>query len=304
MKERPPIAYRRYYESPLFSVLDFCCHAHKSGPEREEQSENNSIVLMRRGTFAKHYGKRTVIADVNQAVFFSKNSVYRISHPTHHGDRGSCFLIAPQLLNDMIREFDATIDEHPDQPFTFFTGPCDSRLFRKHFEIVRRLERANEDHVEPLWADETVIEWLADVLKCAFESSDRPSKSRRATTQIDHAEKTEAAKAFLAGRLSERVTLTEIAREVAVSPFNLARIFREQTGLPIHRYLTQLRLRTSLERLSESMTDLTSLALDLGFSSHSHFTHVFRREFHKTPFEMCKENPASKLKEMSKNLIV
>jgi AraC-like DNA-binding protein len=74
---------------------------------------------------------------------------------------------------------------------------------------------------------------------------------------------------------------------VNASPFNFARIFQQQTGLPLHRYLTHLRLRAALERLPET-DDITTLALDLGFSSHSHFTDVFRREFGKTPSEYRK----------------
>ena len=53
--------------------------------------------------------------------------------------------------------------------------------------------------------------------------------------------------------------------------------------MPIHRYLTQLRLRSSLERLADGANDLTALALELGFSSHSHFTDAFRREFGHAP---------------------
>jgi hypothetical protein len=33
---------------------------------------------MRRGAFEKHFGRRKVTADVNQAVFFSKAPVYRV----------------------------------------------------------------------------------------------------------------------------------------------------------------------------------------------------------------------------------
>ena len=83
------------------------------------------------------------------------------------------------------------------------------------------------------------------------------------------------------------MSLEEIAAEVNASPFNFARMFNHQTGMPLHRYLTQLRLRAALERLGEA-DDITSLALDLGFSSHSHFTDVFRREFGKTPSEFRK----------------
>jgi AraC-like DNA-binding protein len=64
-----------------------------------------------------------------------------------------------------------------------------------------------------------------------------------------------------------------------------------------------LRLRASLERVAEQRADLTSIALDLGFSSHSHFTDVFRREFGKTPSEFRKTVTEKTVRIMSKNLI-
>ena len=52
--------------------------------------------------------------------------------------------------------------------------------------------------------------------------------------------------------------------------------------MPIHRYLVQLRLARALVELPHT-NDLTMLALDLGFSSHSHFTAAFRRAFGSPP---------------------
>ena len=171
-------------------------------------------------------------------------------------------------------------------------------------ELVRRLEHAAEEPLEHLWADVTALEWVADVLESAFEKHDKPAGPRRTSTKTDHAEKTEAARAFLASHMSQPVMLTEVAQEVAASPFNFARIFQQQTGLPIHRYLTLLRLRASLELLFDGQDDLTKLALDLGFSSHSHFTNIFRREFGHAPSEVRKNASSSKFRQMSKNLIV
>src|SRR5688500_19322640 len=78
-----PLAYRSLYESPLLSVTDHRCHAHEGGPAAEEQSENNSILLMRYGAFSKHLGKRRVTADVNQAVFLARTpSIASATRPT------------------------------------------------------------------------------------------------------------------------------------------------------------------------------------------------------------------------------
>ncbi|HEV8187874.1 MAG TPA: AraC family transcriptional regulator [Pyrinomonadaceae bacterium] len=278
------IVFRPLYESPIVSVHDYCCHIAQGGPGAEEESDANNIVLMRHGAFSRHFGRRTTTADVNQAVFFSRESTYRVSHPSDCGDRGTVFTVSPRVLNDIVRELDPSIDEHPDQPFRFVTGPCEARVFWRHRELVQRLESA--DQLEPLWADVTALQLVADVLESAFVRLDVRPQPRREATDADHARRAEAAKTYLASRMSERVTLDEVARAVHASPFHLARIFQQQTGVPVHRYLTQLRLRASLERLADGASDLTALALELGFSSHSHFTDAFRREFGKSPSEM------------------
>lgn len=53
--------------------------------------------------------------------------------------------------------------------------------------------------------------------------------------------------------------------------------------MPIHCYLNGLRLRAALELVVEGTGDLGELALELGFSSHSHFTAAFRKEFGMSP---------------------
>ena len=297
------IVFRSLYKSPILEVSDYCCHLTNHDPGTEETSADNAIVLMRRGAFARHFGRRKATADVNQAVFFSKDSVYRVSHPADCGDRGTTFVIAPRILNDIVREIDPTIDEHPEQPFQFATGPCDRQIFWRHRELVQRLENAEEEPFEHLWVDVTALQLVADVLESSFEKHGSPQKARRKSTDADHSEKAEAAKEFLSGRMAEQIMLTDIARAVGASPFNFARIFQRHTGVPVHRYLTLLRLRASLERLSDDGDDLTVVALDLGFSSHSHFTSVFKREFGLAPSEVRSRIKRNELREMSKNLI-
>jgi AraC family transcriptional regulator len=293
------ISFRSFYDGPIVSVSDYSCRIGRGGPRNEEYSSFNQIVLMRSGAFSKHFGRRAVTADVNQAVFFSKESTYHVSHPADCGDRGTIFTPSPRVLGDIIRDLDPTIDDRPAWTFPFVTGPCDSAVFWRHYELVLRLEGAGSARPDPLWPDplwpdplwidETALQLITAVLEAAFAQQGMPRKRRRNGTDADHADRTEAAKSYLASRLSERVTLDDVARAVYVSPFHLARIFQQRTGAPLHRYLTRLRLRASLERLAEGAHDLTGLAIELGFSSHSHFTDAFRREFGRTPSEVRRD---------------
>jgi AraC family transcriptional regulator len=299
-----PLTFRALYDGLLVSVRAYCCRACRSGPAAEEDSGSNDIVLMRRGAFCKHFARRCITADVNQAVFFSKGSTYRVSHPADCGDRGTVFTVAPGVLSEMIRGLDPSIDDRPERPFPFLTGPCDTAVFWRHRELVQRLEVAASEPIEALWADVTALQLVADVLQAAFGRHGLPRRRGRNNTEADHADRTEAAKTWLASRLRERIGLDDVARAVHASPFHFARVFHQQTGVPIHRYLIQLRLRAALERLEGGANDLTALALDVGFSSHSHFTDAFRREFGRTPSDVRRNAACHSLREMSKNLEV
>ncbi len=300
-----PLTFHSLYKSPIVSVRDYRCRACRGGPGVEEFSDSNAIVLLRHGAFCKHFGNRRTTADVNQAIYFSQGSTYRVSHPADCGDRGTTFAVAPRVLNDIIRELDPSIDDHAEKPFPFVNGPCEPGIFWAHRELVLRLEAAGAHPLEHLWADVIALQLIANVLEAAFKRCGGPRRRRRrAGTDADHAERVEAAKTYLARRLSQRITLDEVAQAVHASPFHLARVFQQRTGVPVHRYLTRLRLRASLERLSGGASDLTALALELGFSSHSHFTDAFRREFGRPPSEVRRAGESRWLREVSKNLEV
>jgi AraC-like DNA-binding protein len=79
-----------------------------------------------------------------------------------------------------------------------------------------------------------------------------------------------------------RRSLSEIAGELGVSAIHLTQSFKRSEGMPLYRYQTLLRLGRALDRLPER-EDITDLALELGFSSHSHFTAAFRSELGMTP---------------------
>lgn len=96
----------------------------------------------------------------------------------------------------------------------------------------------------------------------------------------------EAAKRTIASNLDRNISVRELSRSMCCSPWRLCRAFRRATGQTITSYRHALRMQVALERLRQSDTDLTDLALELGYSSHSHFTHVFRRHLGITPSEV------------------
>lgn len=70
-------------------------------------------------------------------------------------------------------------------------------------------------------------------------------------------------------------SLGEMGMRVGLSPSHFARKFRQSTGLSFHRFVNRRRVRASLEMLRDHSRQLAGVALELGFSSQSHFTRTF-----------------------------
>ena len=118
-----------------------------------------------------------------------------------------------------------------------------------------------------------------EILRCALDADAPACEASGSTRRLIG-----RTKEYVAAHLSDSFRLGDVARTVGASAAYLTDVFRRFEGLPLHRYALRLRLSRALAELSHA-NDLTDLALDLGFSSHSHFSSAFRRAFGCTPSE-------------------
>lgn len=89
--------------------------------------------------------------------------------------------------------------------------------------------------------------------------------------------------AYIDEHLRHAPSLVDIAELAGMSPGHFAKKFRQSTGLSFHRFVIQRRIRKSLLMLQEPFAQVSSVARDVGFSSQSHFTRLFRHLTGMTP---------------------
>ena len=78
-------------------------------------------------------------------------------------------------------------------------------------------------------------------------------------------------------------SLLALARDLAVSPHHLSRVFRANTGHTISRHRLLLRGRAALERIAAGDRQLARVAADLGFADQSHLCRTLRGQTGHTP---------------------
>ena len=84
-------------------------------------------------------------------------------------------------------------------------------------------------------------------------------------------------------------TLSAMALVTALSPSHFAKKFRQSTGFSLQRFINRRRVLASIPLLQLSSDTLVGIALDLGFSSQSHFTRLFSEMSGMTPAKYRKQ---------------
>lgn len=76
-------------------------------------------------------------------------------------------------------------------------------------------------------------------------------------------------------RICDDLDLDWVASESGLSRPHFYKLFRQNVGVTPNLYLNTLRMETSIERLARTSDPITTIGLDLGFSSQASFTRFF-----------------------------
>jgi AraC family transcriptional regulator len=258
--------------SRIALVEDLRCHGEQSGTAPEGYSSEFQVCLPYRGLFVWHVAGDEVVSDASQVLFVSDGESYRLTEPVPGGYAEMIVTPSPELLAELVGAAAERVRFHPLFRRRRRRADPALQLLRARF-LHRTANGAGNGSGDRLAAEERIVA----LLRCALGSETPAREPRRATRRLIG-----RAKEFVEEHLSDPIRLSDVASSVGASPAYLTDIFRRFEGVPLHRYVLQARLARALVELPHA-GDLTTLALDLGFSSHSHFTAAFRRAFGSTP---------------------
>lgn len=268
------------HESTTVRIRDFVCRAPRAHCGHEQCSTADHLLFTRRGVFVKHGGAHDgtpVTAEPAHILLYNVGEEYHTSHPGDEGDMGTVFEYARDTVREVIRRYDAAVDDRAREMFTAPSVLAAPDTLTRTFRLRRRLEAGVASALE---TEEESLAILADTVRAigAAPPAPRARGDRRRRREI-----VEHVKQRLAAEPGANPTLATLGAMVDLSPFHLTRVFRSEVGVPVHQYLLRLRLALALDRLADPATSLSAVGLDLGFASHSHFTSAFRRHYGAPP---------------------
>lgn len=260
-RDRPLPVETLVFTSDSLRIGAFRCPSDHRLFENSGPIDNDIFVFPRRAVRIQHENDRVFIADPLVVTLYNRGENYRRTAVERQPDLSDWFALAPAILEEIAK-------------------PSGNVVFNRRYVTSDRSvylrQRRLFDHARAgLIDDLQAVEQAAGILETLLISESTPDSR---THEFPAAA---AAREWISLYYAASDTLQSIASNVNASPYHLARNFRRAFGMSIGEYREELRLRASLGRLADGR--FADLALDLGFSSHAHFTYRFRRAFGITP---------------------
>ncbi len=127
----------------------------------------------------------------------------------------------------------------------------------------------------PLWYRGKVLELLALLLQEKREPQEMfcSRQNRVARERVDKTMQ------ILQAHLVDPPDLESLGSQVGCSPFYLSRLFSRETKLTIPQYLRELRMTRAADLLRAGTHNVTEAAMEVGYSSLSHFSKAFWEKY-------------------------
>lgn len=268
-RQMSDFAVSRLLDTATATVSNVRCAGTCRHRSAEECASATHLVFPYRGLYLRHVGNEQSVADANHVLFFNACEGYQVSHPVEGGDDSLVLSVSQPLLHELAPP--ALVDRRDEFRFRGQSLRIDPRAQVLVALLRHSLQRGSIESLE--------AESLAFTLVCRSlgpRTTHAPGATHARRRLVDRV------KVLLASDLTRRWSLADIAAEIGGSAVYLTQSFQQVEGLPLYRYHLRLRLARALDLITR-YEDMSALALDLGFSSHSHFAAAFKQAYGRSP---------------------
>ncbi len=116
------------------------------------------------------------------------------------------------------------------------------------------------------------------ILICRYKQTERPLKNFSETYQLI----SDAAR-YISTHCDDELTLDNLAKQYALSPYYFSKLFKEVTGIGLSQYVNIARITHALQLLSTTKLTVTEIAAKCGFNDSGYFIQTFKKLVGVTP---------------------
>lgn len=262
------------FRSELVKVGRFECPAGHPCFPVTEAIDNDVFVLPRNSLWLRRGTRDYRFVEPGAILMHRAGSAIERRSTNGTGDLAYWFAVHPDVFADALRRH--ALSSH-DIGEALIVEP------QIRYRLSALVSNMRVSDANRLAAEEQVLSLFFEICE-KYSGRARRRSNARLGTATRRQRITDIARAYVDVHLTEDVGLDDVAHAAGSSLFHLCRTFREQTGITLHAYRMRQRLGRAMDRIVDGDDcSLTDLALETGFSSHSHMSRAFRQQLGMSP---------------------
>lgn len=170
-------------------------------------------------------------------------------------------------------------------------------LYRLHQDILQMLysfleqksiqahQLFDNEESEKLYTKATksvygMINWVTYIFNKSISYVEEVAKSQTVIEKV---------KSYIKDNYDKDITRDDIANYVFLNPDYLSRTFKRATGLSLSEYLTEVRIKKSMQLLASSSKQISSIATEVGYNNMNYFSKMFKKVTGVSPVDYRKK---------------
>lgn len=177
-----------------------------------------------------------------------------------------------------------------------FYGPCVAAIYEKYCErggrpvfhpadagrfseLMSQVYAAagNDDYIRDMWLNEKLNTLLALLMAESWQPASLRNPRRPARRDVA------PVREYLEEHCTEKIALESVAEHFFLNKHYLARLFKEQYGVSVNSYLTQVRITRAKQMLRFTDKAVSVIAAECGLEDANYFSRVFKKVEGVTP---------------------
>ncbi len=250
-----------------------------------EQHQGWEFVYVEKGRIKAQADRATYILGQNEMVCHKPMEFHKLQ--PYHGE-ASVIIICFQCEDEIMRWFNnkiLTLQPRQKQYLNDIIAAANKLLLPKDpLDIARdgSMDRAPDG----TRAQEQVIKNTVELLMLSLmesETTDRGERVELYQQYLHRRNLTREVIAFLQENLQNPVHLESLAGKFPYSLSSIRRIFKDETGVSVMQYLTNLRMEKAMQLLKNPALSVEAVALSVGYSNLYYFSNAFKTRTGKSP---------------------
>ena len=255
-----------FWRTPTYPDMDMLRATYITHSFARHFHETYALGVIERGTYTFYHAGKMRVITAGQIVIINPGEIHSGNAVDADGWRYRMFYPGAILMRQIAQEMTGRVWSLPYFPQCVVDDPMVARqLCQLHLLLEQTTDRMAHDAAFRL-AFGALIERHA---------IDKPGPVL-AYSRRDMREIVRSAQTYIQSHLDQSITLNDVATACGVSAYHIAKVFKDETGLPPHQYLNNVRIMQA-RHLLRTGQPIADVAYATGFTDQSHLTRWFKR---------------------------